>query len=147
MAYPASAMLKPEKLPRNGRLPLIMCVDDDRGILELLQECLALHGFEAIGESDAERAKDLIESTDFDALIVDYDMPGCNGLVFSKAVHKEKPRLPILMFSGTLLPPDALTSISAFVAKNQGVMALITALERELSEVVFRPRRRTGSHG
>jgi len=124
-----------------------MCVDDDRGILELLQECLALNGFEAIGESDAERAKDLIESTDFDALVVDYDMPGCNGLVFSKAVHKEKPRLPILMFSGTLLPPDALTSISAFVAKNQGVMALITALERELSEVVFRPRRRTGSHG
>lgn len=141
MAYPASAMLKPEMLSRDSRMPRILCVDDDRDILELLQECLALHGFDVISECDAERARSLIQMVDFDALIVDYDMPGCNGLVFSKAIHKEKPRLPILMFSGTLLPPDSLTSISAFVAKNQGVMVLITALEHELSEAAVRPRR------
>ena len=146
MARPAPAMLKPKRLSQSSRLPLIMCLDDDRNILELLEECLALHGYEVTGASDAERARELIEITDFDALIVDYDMPGCNGLVFSKAIHQEKPRLPILMFSGTLLPPDALTSISAFVAKNQGVMALITALEHELSGPVLRPRRSL-SHG
>lgn len=138
MAQPAPAMTKPANSVRNSCLPLIMCVDDDPAILEVLGECLAQYGFNVICESDIHRAKQLVAMTHFDAVILDYEMPGSNGLELSKVIHQIKPHLPIIMFSGTLLPPDALTNISSFVAKNQGVRALVSALNRDMAEVAPR---------
>jgi DNA-binding response OmpR family regulator len=123
-----------------------MCVDDDPTVLEVLEDYLTQSGFHVLCESDTHRAKQLLAVTEIDAVILDYEMPGCNGLELSKAIHQTKPHLPILMFSGTLLPPDALTCISSFVPKNQGVLALVSALERELSRTSVRGQHHGSQH-
>jgi CheY-like chemotaxis protein len=114
--------------------PLVLCVDDNEVILELLSETLTVSGFRVICECDSQRARRLIDSLGMDAVIVDYDMPGCNGVELANAIRREKPEVPILMFSGTMLPPEALRAVSTFVSKNQGVLALIEALRRDLHE-------------
>lgn len=131
-------MMKPPNSVQLSGLPLILCVDDDPAVLEVLGEYLTQSGFHVICESDTHRAKQLLAAIDFDAVIVDYEMPDCNGLELSKAIRQKKPDLPILMFSGALQPPDTLTCISSFVPKNQGVLALVSALKRELSRTSVR---------
>lgn len=146
MAHPEPAMMKPPNSGRISGLPLIMCVDDDPTVLELLGEYLTQSGFHVICEFDTHRAKQLLAVTEFDAVILDYEMPDCEGLELSKAIHQKKPDLPILMFSGTLLPPDALTCISSFVPKNQGALALVSALKRELSRTSVRRQDHGSQH-
>ena len=108
--------------------PTVLCVDDDDVILELLFEILTAHGFRVICECDARRAMRTIASAEIDAVIVDYRMPGCDGIELAKSIRRARPQLPVLMFSGSIVPEEELKSVSAFVYKNQGVLALIDAL-------------------
>lgn len=111
-----------------SREPVVLCVDDDDVILELLFEILTVNGFRVICECDALRAIRTIASADIDAVIVDYKMPGCDGIELAKSIRRARPQLPVLMFSGSIVPEEELKSVSAFVYKNQGVLALIDAL-------------------
>ncbi len=125
-------------LPKSGRpapkvrRPLILCIDDNELILELLREGLTASGFDVICELHPERAVKMIQAFDLDAVVLDYEMPECNGLDLSKDIQRCKPSVPVLMFSGALLPQGSLPGISSFVPKNQGLMALVVALERDL---------------
>ena len=87
-------------------------------------------------ESDAERARQMVHSLDLDAVVLDYQMPGCNGLELASAIRASKPGLPIIMFSGALPPGELPTTVSSFVAKSDGVFTLIDALQQELKQSV-----------
>jgi CheY-like chemotaxis protein len=108
--------------------PVVLCVDDDPVILELLFEILSSCGFSVLCESDPRRAATTVLVTRVDAAILDYDMPGYNGLELARIIRNHRPQVPVLMFSGTILPDDDLKSVQHFICKNQGVAALIDAL-------------------
>lgn len=112
----------------------VLCVDDDEVILKLLWEALTEGGFCVVCESDAQRARQMAHSLDFDAVVLDYEMPGCDGLELASAIRANKPSLPIIMFSGILPFLDPLSTVTSFVAKNQGVFPLIDALRHELRQ-------------
>lgn len=114
----------------------IMCVDDDEEILTMLCETLTKSGFRVLCESDAERARQMVQSLDVDAVVLDYRMPGCDGLELASAIRTSKPRLPIVMFSGAPPPGELPTTVTSFVAKSHGVFTLIDALQRELKQSV-----------
>ena len=114
----------------------ILCVDDEEEILTVLCEMLTERGFQVLCESDAERARQMVHSLDLDAVVLDYQMPGCNGLELASAIRASKPSLPIVMFSGALPPGELPTTVSSFVAKSDGVFTLIDALQQELKQSV-----------
>jgi CheY-like chemotaxis protein len=114
--------------------PLVLCVDDNEAILEVLSEILSWHGYRVKCEADPRRACQWVRLMNVDAVVVDYDMPGLNGSELARMVRREKPQVPILMFSGTVLDGGALDAVSAFVSKNQGVEALIDALRINLAD-------------
>lgn len=114
--------------------PRVLCVDDNEMVLELLWETLTVSGFRVVCECDSERARKAVHSMAIDAVILDYDMPRCDGLELAATVRSTKPNVPILMFSGALLPSNALNLVSSCVLKSQGVFALIDALRRELDQ-------------
>ncbi len=114
----------------------ILCVDDEEEILTVLCEMLTESGFRVLCESDAERARQMVHSLDVDAVVLDYQMPGCNGLELASAIRASKPGLPIVMFSGALPPGELPTTVSSFVAKSDGVFTLIDALQQELKQAV-----------
>ncbi len=130
-SHPASSTCNPAPafpLTEEFNQPVVLCVDDDPAILELLFEILSARGFSVLCESDPRRAVTTVLVTPVDAAILDYDMPGYNGLELARIIRSHRPQVPVLMFSGTVLPDDDLKSIQHFICKNQGVNALIEAL-------------------
>jgi CheY-like chemotaxis protein len=114
----------------------ILCVDDEDEILAMLCEVLTGSGFRVLCESDAERARQMVHSLDMDAVVLDYQMPGCNGLELASAIRAIKPNLPIVMFSGAPPPGELPTTVTSFVAKSHGVFRLIDTLQQELKRSV-----------
>jgi CheY-like chemotaxis protein len=93
----------------------ILCVDDEALIGEvvtrILESRLDCHVEYAASASDALR---LIAATDFDALVVDYVMPGMNGGRFYRQVLRRWPDLAtrILFITGDTLMPKTLEAIT-----------------------------------
>lgn len=70
-----------------------LVVDDSRAIRELLTDTLAGVGFEVVQAADGIQALErLNDHGDVDLVLVDWNMPGMDGLEFVQAVQRD-PRL------------------------------------------------------
>jgi len=65
--------------------------------------------------SNAENALERLESSTFDCIVSDYDMPGRSGIEFLEAVREEYPELPLILFTGKGSEEVASDAISAGV--------------------------------
>ena len=79
--------------------PKILLVEDDTNIAKGLQKVLGAQGYSVTalvrGDEGLERA--LVG--DFDLVITDLKLPGIDGLELVKKLHKEKPKLPIILIT------------------------------------------------
>jgi PleD family two-component response regulator len=92
--YVATRPLWPKISHQLATEPTVWCVDDHEVIFQLLGEVLSPSGFRVVCESDSQRARRKIDFTDIDAVTVDYEMPGCNGLELASAIRAGRPNLP-----------------------------------------------------
>lgn len=119
------------KLPRpvSGR-PQILVVDDSRGVRQLVAAALSSHGFAVVVAGDAASAMKRLDSGHFDALVVDYMMPGSDGVDLVGSVRESYPVMPIVMVSGVARQEDQdrawAAGVNAYLNKfdlRQGVLA------------------------
>jgi CheY-like chemotaxis protein len=108
--------------------PLILCVDDDPSILELLEDVLTACGLRAICTSDCVTAMKLVASEPIDLVVLDYQMPQMDGLTLAQEMRQKKLQLPMIMFSGTLLPCEAIDIVSRIIRKGDGALSLADAI-------------------
>jgi|SRR5579872_1528308 len=89
----------------------VMCVDDDAGIRELYGALLGQNGYEFIAATNGCHALHVFESkeTEIDAVILDYEMPGMNGLELATWLKQRHPTLPVIMVSGSHPEPEEMT--------------------------------------
>jgi CheY-like chemotaxis protein len=78
----------------------ILVIDDDRAVLSTIKLLLerAAHAVEAVDNSLA--GFQLLETQNFDLLIVDIFMPGMDGFETMRLVHQSRPEMPIIVISG-----------------------------------------------
>ncbi|MEN6370684.1 MAG: sigma-54 dependent transcriptional regulator [Armatimonadota bacterium] len=93
----------------NGKRILI--VDDEEGIRSVLTDL-----FEGIGcrvniEEDGDRGLKLALSEDFDLVILDLSLPGCDGLELLRTLKESKPDLPVIMITGYASMKSALQAM------------------------------------
>ena len=81
----------------------VMCVDDDAGIRELYGALLGQNGYDVIAATNGRHALHVFESKEkeIDAVILDYEMPGMNGLELATWLKQRHPTLPVIMVSGS----------------------------------------------
>jgi two-component system, cell cycle sensor histidine kinase and response regulator CckA len=81
----------------------ILCVDDDKTILQMTMLLLQYLGYEVVVSSSGADAIDLFQSEakGFDLVITDMKMPGMNGLELSERLLKSKPDIPIVLCTGS----------------------------------------------
>lgn len=72
----------------------ILVVDDEQHILSLLSMTLRKAGYEVISANNGAKAMDLTSAFSFDLVILDYTMPGMDGLELSNLLDQS---LPVLM--------------------------------------------------
>ncbi len=90
----------------------ILIVDDDSFITKLLVKALGLNGFFNISTAETNEealrllgtgsstSKTTVEGGEFDMLICDVVLPGCNGFDICRKVRQESPSTSIIMMSG-----------------------------------------------
>jgi two-component system phosphate regulon response regulator OmpR len=76
----------------------LLVVDDDDRIRELLKEYLARSGFRVTGASDAASASRLIDTLDFDLMVLDVMMPGEDGIALTRDLRRQM-TTPILLLT------------------------------------------------
>jgi chemotaxis protein histidine kinase CheA len=81
------------------RLPVVLIVDDSPGVRQIVAGSLAAGGFETIVAGSTAEAIDLLSQGAVDALVVDYSMPGSDGISLVEEVRSNFGNLPIIMMS------------------------------------------------
>ena len=110
--------------------PRVLVVDDSLGVRQLLGASLSSSGFEISTASSAMAAREELAKSTFDALVVDFSMPGHDGVELVSVVRAEAPNLPVVMVSGVAAPADQsrafAAGVDAFLNKSdfrEGVLA------------------------
>jgi len=74
----------------------VLVVDGDRSASAAIQALLELEGFEVVVADGGHSGLRAIESSAFDAVIIDVLVPWVDGLDAIKAVHERAPMVPII---------------------------------------------------
>ena len=91
-------------------------------------------GYKILTCSSAREGLEVFASNAIDAVILDYQMPEMNGELVAAEMKRTNPRIPILMLSGWVSPPEsALQLVDEFVAKGDPVEFLLLAVQQVLS--------------
>ena len=90
----------------------ILAVDDEPGILKLVERVMVGAGHEVAGVTRASDAIKLAEATRFDLCITDYDMPGGDGLGLLQRLRDIQPRCLRMLMSGKLDMPIVLDAVN-----------------------------------
>jgi DNA-binding response OmpR family regulator len=78
----------------------LLLVDDDINIRTLLADFLGGQHFEVETAPDGEIALSLFAPERFDAILVDFQMPGITGLEMATAVRQQDAHIPIALITG-----------------------------------------------
>jgi signal transduction histidine kinase/TusA-related sulfurtransferase len=80
---------------------LILLVDDDPAVREIEADCLQHAGYRVLEAASGGRALEIIRArADIEAVVMDFAMPGMNGVELSKQITAQRPGLPILFVTG-----------------------------------------------
>lgn len=93
------------------RQPHLLLVDDDDRIRELLKRYLSQAGARVSAAHDAASARKLLESMDFDLLILDVMMPVEDGFSLAESVRRTS-KVPILLLTARGMPEDRIRGLS-----------------------------------
>ncbi len=94
---PDAGWREPAKENRRER---VLVVEDDPGVRRFLVECLNTLGHGVIEAANGEEGLRSLEAEDPSLLIVDFAMPGMNGVEVVASARDFRPDLPIIMATG-----------------------------------------------
>jgi len=90
---------QPQRQPLNRT---VLVVDDEAECRDTLSAMLTANGFSVVTASGADEALRLIErGLDFHLLLVDYAMPGMNGLALANEIRMRRPSVPVVFITGS----------------------------------------------
>ncbi len=117
----------------------ILIIDDHAIVGEGLKQFLAsIGGFEVAGQArTAREGLDMIQSAPWDLLLLDIGLPDMNGIEVLKIVRRNKPELPILIFSMYAEDDYAMAALEAgavgYLPKDSDPEEILAAIRRASS--------------
>ncbi len=77
----------------------ILIVDNDEGLTHFLTRLFARQGYEVHARADGEAALQLLAAEAFDLILLDYMMPGLNGLETLTAMKQAQVKTPVIIMT------------------------------------------------
>ncbi|HXF13364.1 MAG TPA: response regulator [Terriglobales bacterium] len=122
-----------EKRPVCSGRPTLLWVDDFQPGLALYRSMFEGLGFKVLTATSGKQGVRLAAENHIDVVVTDYEMPGMNGEALAVAIKAIKPRVPVVLFSGsTLVPLSARRIIDAFCDKAGSRNQLSNTIQRVL---------------
>src|SRR5260370_35220065 len=78
----------------------VLCIDDNRDILEINKALLESNGYRVLIASDGPSGIALTRTHSIDAVVLDFNMPGMDGAQIAEVLMKEQPTLPVVICGG-----------------------------------------------
>ena len=75
----------------------ILIIEDEKEIAELEKDYLELSGYTVVISDEGQNGKKEALEGDYDLILLDLMLPGCDGFEICKAIREEK-NIPILKF-------------------------------------------------
>jgi two-component system OmpR family response regulator len=104
-------------------------VEDERGIMDLIEDLLRLESFQSTTAADGLEALSLIRQQKFDLAIVDINLPKLNGLELLEKVRAEGNEIPVLFLTARRDREDIATGLRLgaddYLTKPFGVEELV----------------------
>ena len=115
----------------------ILVVDDERNILTSVSRALGLEGYVVEVAGSAEVALDKLEKQTFDAILLDVQLPGIDGLTMLGELGKLEITTPVIMMSGHATIEVAMEATRRgaddFIEKPIGSDRMLLSLKRSLT--------------
>jgi two-component system NarL family response regulator len=113
----------------------VLLVDDNRLMLEGLQNLLAAHHIDVVGiTGDGAASVDLARRLQPDVILMDIRMPGCDGLAATRLIKKQMPDAKIIMLTTSIEDKDLFEAIKSgacgYLLKSMDSDHLVEALEQ-----------------
>lgn len=78
----------------------VLLVDDEKEFLEALSERMETRGMDVSSATSGEEALRKVEEGSYDAIVLDLQMPGMNGLEVLKVIKARRPEMQIILLTG-----------------------------------------------
>ena len=141
---------KSPESPDPGHRPSVMIVDDDAEMRALLRDALERDGFD-VREDSGGHLVPLLERRAPDAIVLDKEMAGVNGLDLLSYIRRRHPGLPVIVvtaFGGTEVEAEALRrGATYYIDKPFRVARLLAMLRAALGQAAQGTRRRWAEYG
>lgn len=119
----------------------ILVVDDDRELRDNIVEILTDAGYEIQSSDNAESALEVLDSKEFDLIIMDLIMPGMGGLAVLPLARQKCPNARIIVITAFSTVDNAVESMKKgaddYITKPFKINELLTAVQRNLEEARF----------
>lgn len=111
----------------------VFVIEDTPQMRQLLEEMLTLDEFAVVGSAaNGAAALPEMHEADPDVVVLDYNMPGLDGLLTARLIREERPDQAIILYTayldGELEEKAARAGIALCVEKADGILTL----EREI---------------
>lgn len=120
----------------NGPEVRVLVVDDTEHVRGMLVDMLELDGFNVVGQAaSGEEAEAICAECSPDVIIMDYKMPGMDGLTAARVIRRERPHQAIVLYTAYLDPDLERQAKEAGVAMTVGKVEGLNQLERHITEL------------
>lgn len=114
----------------------VMVVDDTDHVRNMLATMLELDGFEVVAKAaGAEEAIAGVSRSGPNVIVMDYKMPGVDGLDATKRIREVEPGIPVILYTAYLDDDLERRAREAGVALCVGKVEGLETLERQISEL------------
>ena len=105
----------------------ILCIDDEDNGLRMRKWLFETEGFQVLTALDGPTGIELFKTHRVDGVILDYSMPGMDGLAVAETLKKLRSTIPIIMLSGYPLPAKDNPAIDTIITKGESPAVLLDA--------------------
>jgi CheY-like chemotaxis protein len=107
----------------------ILCIDDESAALSIRKRVLETAGHHVLTARSGEEGVKLFRSEPLDLVLLDYWMPGMNGIATARELRRIKPSVPMIILSGLAqLPDETMGVVDRWILKDEGPEFLLNTI-------------------
>jgi CheY-like chemotaxis protein len=113
-----------------AKMAKILCIDDESAALNIRKRVLETAGHHVLTVRSGDEGVQLFRSEPFDLVLLDYWMPGKNGIATARELKRINPAVPMVILSGlSQLPDETMGVVDRWILKDEGPQFLLNTIK------------------
>ncbi|HEU5233352.1 MAG TPA: response regulator [Terriglobales bacterium] len=113
--------------------PRVLSIDDNKMLNLMRQKVLGISGFDCDLAYTAEQALAMVITSHYDAILLDYYLPGTTGLSVAQTIKTIRPGPPVILVTGEELLERS-NAIHSYIVKGEGPEVLLDKLKAAIGQ-------------